>query len=139
MSKNELPVTCGVIITDTRSYLICHPTMSKWWDIPKGKMEPDETYAQAAARELLEETGIVADYNNMAYLGKFPYRDTKQLALYYYQVDIMFDISKMSCTHMVTKNDKTYPEMDRFAAVTKEKMFEKLSPALSKLLKEVLK
>lgn len=113
--------------------------MSKWWDIPKGKMEPDETYAQTAVRELREETGLIVEYNNISYLGKFDYRDNKQLALFYHQVDIMYNVDLMSCTHMVTKNDKTFPEMDKFAAVTKEKMLEKVSPALSKLLKEVLK
>lgn len=142
MSKKEeknLPVTCGVIITDTRGYLICHPTMSKWWDIPKGKMDPDETYGETAIRELREETGIIADINSMSFLGKFDYRPDKQLALFYYQVDIMFDITKMSCTSMVEKNNMTYPEMDKFDVVTKEHMIEKVSPALSKLLTEVLK
>lgn len=30
------------------------------WTLPGGKVEPDETPAEGAARELLEETGIVA-------------------------------------------------------------------------------
>jgi 8-oxo-dGTP pyrophosphatase MutT (NUDIX family) len=34
-------------------------TKPPWWEIPGGGMEPDETSADAARRELLEETGIV--------------------------------------------------------------------------------
>lgn len=138
MSKKELPTTCGVIITDTRGYLICHPTMSKWWDIPKGKMEPDETYAMTAARELEEETGIIVDYNSLAFLGKFDYKADKQLALFYLQVDTMFDVSKMSCAVSFDRNGKNFPEMDSYKIVTKKEMFEKISPTLSTLLQKVL-
>jgi 8-oxo-dGTP pyrophosphatase MutT (NUDIX family) len=35
------------------------PTKPPWWEIPGGGMERDETSADAARRELLEETGIV--------------------------------------------------------------------------------
>ena len=30
----------------------------KRWDLPKGKLDPGETFAQAAVREVMEETGI---------------------------------------------------------------------------------
>lgn len=139
MSKKETTVTCGVIVTDTRSYLICHPTRSKWWDIPKGQMEKNETYGAAAARELQEETGIRASLHDMSYLGTFDYKPTKKLALYYYQVDTMFDVTIMSCSAMVEKNGKTYPEMDKFLALPLSQMLEKVSPALAKVLKKVLK
>jgi 8-oxo-dGTP pyrophosphatase MutT (NUDIX family) len=35
------------------------PAKPPWWEIPGGGMERDETSADAARRELLEETGIV--------------------------------------------------------------------------------
>jgi 8-oxo-dGTP pyrophosphatase MutT (NUDIX family) len=35
------------------------PSKPPWWEIPGGGMESDETSADAARRELLEETGIV--------------------------------------------------------------------------------
>lgn len=139
MKEKEISVTCGVIVTDTRGYLICHPTMSKWWDIPKGKMEKNETYGTAAARELKEETGLVADIHKMSYLGKFDYRSDKQLALYYWQVDTLVDVDTLKCTSTFERKGKQVPEMDKFAIVSKDKMFEKINPTLSKLLQKVLK
>jgi bis(5'-nucleosidyl)-tetraphosphatase len=41
-------------------YLLLH-YLSGHWDFPKGKLEDNETAAQAAYRELQEETGLIAD------------------------------------------------------------------------------
>ncbi len=39
--------------------------------LPGGKWEPGETYKEAAARELLEETGLVAKSQSLLYHGGF--------------------------------------------------------------------
>ncbi|MGC5022577.1 NUDIX hydrolase [Micromonospora sp. DT47] len=36
-----------------------HPRLGTWWELPGGGMDPGETYAETAVRELREETGIV--------------------------------------------------------------------------------
>lgn len=41
-------------------FLILH-YLSGHWDFPKGKLEPGESYRQAAHRELEEETGLSAE------------------------------------------------------------------------------
>src|SRR5712692_9531881 len=52
--------SCGVIVTDGVRVLLGHATRSPRWDIPKGMVEPGESLAAAACRELLEETGLEA-------------------------------------------------------------------------------
>lgn len=48
-----------------------------WWVLPGGKIEPDETWPQAARREMLEETGL--DIQNLRLRGvhslEFPTSD----------------------------------------------------------------
>ena len=34
------------------------PSKEPWWEIPGGGMDPGETSADAARREIVEETGI---------------------------------------------------------------------------------
>ena len=56
-----------LVVLDTASrVLLFHtheptdPELGEWWELPGGGIEADETYVDAAIRELGEETGIVA-------------------------------------------------------------------------------
>ena len=48
-------------VSGVREILIVHRTRYDDWSFPKGKLDPGETWEQAALREVHEETGIVAD------------------------------------------------------------------------------
>ena len=53
-------ISCGVIITDGSSVLIARPTGETRYNIPKGMVDPGESFLQTAVRELEEETGYTA-------------------------------------------------------------------------------
>jgi len=49
----------GVVVRDGRVLLV-HRARYDDWSLPKGKLEPGETWEQAAVREVGEETGVRA-------------------------------------------------------------------------------
>lgn len=59
-----IEVVCGVVVDGDRVLLVQRPPGGRhggMWEFPGGKVEAGETHAQALARELEEELGIVAD------------------------------------------------------------------------------
>lgn len=55
--------------------LICRQKPAGFWQSVTGSLEPGETPAQAASRELVEETGIVAAVNDHGTCRSFPILD----------------------------------------------------------------
>jgi 8-oxo-dGTP pyrophosphatase MutT (NUDIX family) len=102
------------MVTDGARLLLGHATRSPRWDIPKGLAEPGEPAAEAAARELAEETGLVVAAAALADLGRHRYLPGKDLALFGWRPDPMPDPEALVCRSTFSVGDAVLPEFDRF-------------------------
>ena len=74
----EVQAAGGVLVRRTDGgleLLLCHRPRYDDWSFPKGKLDAGETHADAARREILEETGL--DVELGAALPSVYYRDAK--------------------------------------------------------------
>jgi 8-oxo-dGTP diphosphatase len=89
MGKLITDVAVAIVRNTSGHVLVAERTARQiapgFWELPGGKIEPGETAAQAAARELAEETGLVAESLQpfMAYDHAFP---TKRVRLQMFSV-----------------------------------------------------
>jgi 8-oxo-dGTP pyrophosphatase MutT (NUDIX family) len=126
--------SCGVIVTDGRRVLLGHATRSPRWDIPKGEVEPGESFAAAAHRELFEETGLAAPADELRPLGVFAYRSGKDLALYAWALPQLPDPQALVCASQFAWNGRMLPEFDRFGLFTHEEALGRVGKSLAALL-----
>ena len=107
--------TCGIIFYQDGQMLIGHTTGQDHWDLPKGKTEGDETYAQAAVRECAEETGYHIDERDLLLLGEVPYRKGKRLVLFFHTGSNKPVAGDLRCISTYTnKHGLSKPELDKF-------------------------
>lgn len=133
-------ISCGVLITDGNNLLLGKVTGSSAWDIPKGMGMDDEDFKTTAIRETQEETGVILDPNNMTYLGIFPYKSYKSVAIFLYPVTTMPDINVMTCTSMFdAKNGKKSPEINGYGIFAIKDALTKVRSDMVKTLKLALK
>ena len=57
MSDEEIQAAGGVVVRDGRVIVVHRPKYDDW-SLPKGKLDPGETFEQAALREVHEEVGL---------------------------------------------------------------------------------
>ena len=130
--------SCGVIVTDGNRLLLGHASRSPRWDIPKGGAEPGESFAEAACRELLEETGLTAPPAALRPLGVKPYLRDKDLALFAWVVDTLPDPETLACSAYFTlPNGSRLPEFDRFGLFTIGEALSLVGKNLARLLGEI--
>jgi 8-oxo-dGTP diphosphatase len=55
---DEIRAAGGVVVRDDGRIAVVHRPRYNDWSLPKGKLEPGETWEQAALREVEEETGL---------------------------------------------------------------------------------
>jgi 8-oxo-dGTP diphosphatase len=65
----------GVVCRDDGAVLLVHRPRYDDWSLPKGKLDPGESFEQAALREVEEETGVRARLGRA--LPSIEYRDNK--------------------------------------------------------------
>lgn len=130
--------SCGVIVTDGTRLLLGHATRSPRWDIPKGLMEPGESPAGAARRELLEETGLDVPEEELRALGTFPYLRDKDLALFLWLPARMPDPAALTCASQFAWHGRMLPEFDKFDLFTADDALAKVGKSLAALLARTL-
>lgn len=131
--------SCGVIVTDGERILLGHATRSPRWDIPKGTAEPDENFADAAVRELREETGLIASSDRLVMLGVHPYLRGKDLALFAWTPRELPDPRSLTCTsHFALANGTLLPEFDRFGLFLWDEALTRVGRNLARILSSTL-
>jgi 8-oxo-dGTP pyrophosphatase MutT (NUDIX family) len=124
-----------VIVTDGQQLLLGHATRSPRWDIPKGIVEPGETLAVAAARELLEETGLMVTPEEITNLGVHPYLRGKDLALFMWRPPQLPDPQSLTCTsRFALPNGTLLLEFDRFGLFPWEEALLRVGKNLARIL-----
>jgi 8-oxo-dGTP pyrophosphatase MutT (NUDIX family) len=127
--------SCGVVVTDGARVLLGHATRSPRWDIPKGLAETGEDFAAAAARELVEETGLAVPPRELVELGVHPYLRDKDLALFAWRPAAMPDPGGLTCaSFFVTAKGERLPEFDRFAILPWDEALLRTGKNLARIL-----
>ena len=54
----EVRAAGGVVVRDDGRVAVVHRPRYDDWSLPKGKLDPGETWEEAALREVVEETGL---------------------------------------------------------------------------------
>jgi 8-oxo-dGTP pyrophosphatase MutT (NUDIX family) len=130
--------SCGVIVGDGRRILLGHATRSPRWDIPKGEAEPGESFAEAAARELREETGLIVPAAELAALGVHAYRRGKDLALFAWTPPDLPDPRSLVCTSRFALPDGTLlPEFDRFGLFSWDEALGRVGKSMAQVLASI--
>jgi 8-oxo-dGTP pyrophosphatase MutT (NUDIX family) len=132
----------GVVIQDTATggLLGCHPTgePAGVYDLSKGQVDEGEDVREAAARELLEETGISVAPGQLTALGRFPLRKG-EIELFY--VALPVDLSSLHCDSLID-NPQTperigLPEMDGYVLMRRsDRRGYKWMGAIERLLRQ---
>jgi len=130
--------SCGVVVSDGPRVLLGHATRSVLWDIPKGVASSGEAFAEAAARELQEETGLIVAPAALADLGVHAYLRGKDLAVFAWRQEVMPDPATLRCTSfMRLPGGGWIPEFDRFAVLPWEEALGQVGKNLARVLGEL--
>lgn len=114
------------IVRKDNKLLIAHPTNHKsdFWSIPKGKVEDNETFLEAALRETYEETNLDLSLTKCFEIHTLPsvnYGHKKKIIypfLFLEKKDFDWDSIELKCNSNVPVERGGFPEMDGFKWVS---------------------
>jgi 8-oxo-dGTP pyrophosphatase MutT (NUDIX family) len=130
--------SCGVIVRAGDRILLGHATRSPRWDIPKGGVEAGESFAEAAVRELREETGLVVAPSDLVDLGRHEYLRNKDLALFAWEPATPPDPNTLACHSTFTDGrGHVLPEFDRFGLFSWEAAQERVGKNMARVLASI--
>ncbi len=82
-APTEVRAAGGVMVREGAVAIVHRPYRSDW-SIPKGKLDPGESFEQAAVRELQEETGFVVELGDELPVVRYrDHRDRPKLVRYW--------------------------------------------------------
>ncbi|MBV8131309.1 MAG: NUDIX hydrolase [Alphaproteobacteria bacterium] len=138
MALTQRQTSCGVIVTDGERILLGHATRSPRWDIPKGTAEQKESFVDAAARELREETGLVAPPDKLVGLGVHSYLRGKDLALFAWTPQPLPNPRNLVCNSYFTlPNGTLLPEFDRFGLFPWNEALTRVGKNMARILSSI--
>lgn len=133
-----MKTSCGIIITNEfEEIFVGHSTGNKFYDIPKGLLEENETPLNCAIRECKEETSLEFNSNKIREIGLLPYNKEKNLHLFFVQVQKeSIILENLVCNsffeHYYTK--KILPEVDSFRWLSFNEIEKNCAKSMSNLL-----
>lgn len=133
-------ISAGIIIQNQHDeFLLGHSTGNHFFDIFKGGTEANETPLQTALRECQEESSLVLQEQDIKDLGIFSYNKEKDLHLFLCRVNKQsIDMTTLVCTTFVQQPTYSFPEMDRFAWFTYDKLLEHTATSMNKIFKKLV-
>jgi 8-oxo-dGTP pyrophosphatase MutT (NUDIX family) len=138
LALNQRQTSCGVLVTDGDRILLGHASRSPRWDIPKGGAEPGENFAEAAARELREETGLAVPASEFVELGVHAYLRGKDLALFAWRPRQLPDPQSLNCTsQFALPNGTLLPEFDRFGLFPWDEALTRVGKNMARVLAQL--
>jgi 8-oxo-dGTP pyrophosphatase MutT (NUDIX family) len=123
MSKYDTPVSQGgaiIVRSDTRTprVLVVRSSDGRSWLFPKGHVEAGESSLDAAAREAVEEAGVVGEAG--CFVGRDLYeRGGRRVEVSYYRMDYAGDAladedrDTRWCTPAEARRLLSFPELQR--------------------------
>ena len=73
-SGMDFGVRVGVVVERNGALILVRhekPGRAPYWVLPGGRLEPDETIPECAAREIMEETGLTGRFTEVLYVSEF--------------------------------------------------------------------